>query len=61
MPKTGGAARCTRRGCCRAQVLTIAPDDTTVMTVPWPSDTPVLRQDGATHPGSYIGAFHPDE
>jgi hypothetical protein len=36
---------------------TIAPDDTTVMSVPFPADTPVIRQDGATHPASYIAAF----
>lgn len=42
------------------RLLTVAPDDTTMMAVPWPPNTPVLRQDGATHPGSYVGSFHPD-
>jgi hypothetical protein len=43
------------------QLLTIAPNDTTVIALSWPPDTSVLRQDGATHPGSYIGAFHTDD
>ncbi|MGH3642479.1 MAG: DUF4232 domain-containing protein [Mycobacterium sp.] len=42
------------------QLLTIAPDDTAVIALSWPPNTPVLRQDRATHPGSYVGAFHPE-
>jgi hypothetical protein len=38
-------------------LLTTAPDDTTVMTVPFPADTPVTRQDGATRPATYVGPF----
>lgn len=38
-------------------LLTIAPDDTTVMTVPFPAGTPILRQDGATRPATYVGLF----
>ncbi|MCZ4521525.1 DUF4232 domain-containing protein [Rhodococcus ruber] len=37
--------------------LTTAPGDTTVMTLPFPATVGVQRQDGATHPASYIGAF----
>lgn len=38
-------------------LLTIAPGDTTVMTVPFPAGTPISRQDAATHPATYIGVF----
>ena len=38
-------------------LLTIAPGDTTVMTVPFPARTPILRQDEATRPATSIGAF----
>lgn len=38
-------------------LLTIAPGDTTVMTVPFPASTPVSRQDAATHPATYVGVF----
>lgn len=37
--------------------LTTAPGDTTVMTLPFPATVGVQRQDGATRPASYIGAF----
>ncbi len=37
--------------------LTTAPGDTTVMTLPFPATVGVQRQDGATHPASFIGAF----
>ncbi|OZE37691.1 DUF4232 domain-containing protein [Rhodococcus sp. 05-2254-4] len=37
--------------------LTTAPGDTTVMTLPFPASVGVQRQDGATRPASYIGAF----
>ncbi|MDI9896929.1 DUF4232 domain-containing protein [Rhodococcus sp. IEGM 1381] len=37
--------------------LTTAPGDTTVMTLSFPATVGVQRQDGATHPASYIGAF----
>ena len=40
------------------QLLTTAPDDTVAVALPWPPTMTVLRQDGATHPGSYIGALH---
>lgn len=39
-----------------AKLVTTPPDETTSLTVPWPAKTPVLRQDGATHPGTYVGA-----
>lgn len=38
-------------------LLTIAPGDTEVMTVPLPEGIEIQRQDGATRPASYIGAF----
>jgi hypothetical protein len=39
-----------------AKLVTTPPDETRSLTVPWPVKTPVLRQDGATHPGTYVGA-----
>jgi hypothetical protein len=39
-----------------AKLVTTPPDETTSLTVPWPAKTPVMRQDGATHPGTYVGA-----
>jgi hypothetical protein len=36
------------------EVVVTAPDETVSKTVPWRGG-PVQRQDGATHPGSYIG------
>ncbi|KAA2256331.1 DUF4232 domain-containing protein [Solihabitans fulvus] len=37
-------------------VVTTPPDETTQLTVPW-TGGPVLRQDGATHPGSFVGSL----
>ncbi|WP_433192957.1 DUF4232 domain-containing protein [Nocardia sp. CA-107356] len=31
------------------------PDNTTQLQVPWNSELRVLRQDGATHPGTHVG------
>ncbi|MEV4124992.1 DUF4232 domain-containing protein [Nocardia sp. NPDC049707] len=39
-------------------VVTV-PDTTTQLHVPWPAGVGVLRQDGATHPGTYIGPLAP--
>ncbi|MFI8568819.1 hypothetical protein ACIGGF_19905 [Rhodococcus sp. NPDC078407] len=47
-----GSVPCTVTTC-----LTTAPGDTTVMTLPFPATVGVQRQDGATRPASYIGAF----
>ncbi|MEU4839726.1 DUF4232 domain-containing protein [Nocardia testacea] len=35
------------------------PDTTTPLQTPWPAGVSVQRQDGATHPGSYIGPLQP--
>ncbi|WP_406603780.1 DUF4232 domain-containing protein [Nocardia macrotermitis] len=35
------------------------PDTTTQLRVPWPAGVGVTRQDGATHPGTYIGPLFP--
>jgi hypothetical protein len=39
------------------QLVTIPPGETTAMTVPWPAGLTVMRQDSATHPGSWIESF----
>jgi hypothetical protein len=39
-----------------AKLVTTPPDETTSLTVPWPAKTSVMRQDAATHPGTYVGA-----
>jgi len=39
---------------------TIPPGQTSALTVKWPSDLPVLRQDAATHPGSYVNGILAD-
>ncbi|WP_141276156.1 DUF4232 domain-containing protein [Pseudonocardia hydrocarbonoxydans] len=36
------------------ELVTTPPGDTAQLTVPWNGD-PVLRQDGATRPGTYVG------
>jgi hypothetical protein len=39
------------------QVVTIPPGETTPLTVAWPAGLTVLRQDEATHPGSWVESF----
>jgi hypothetical protein len=39
------------------QLVTIAPGETTALTVAWPAGLTVLRQDMATHPGSWVESF----
>jgi hypothetical protein len=42
-----------------ASIVVTPPDATTQLEVAWiPGDFAVLRQDGATHPGTYIGPLH---
>ena len=38
------------------KLVTIPPDETAPLTVPWPKLS-VMRQDGATRPGTYVGAI----
>lgn len=38
-------------------LVTTPPGDTAQLTAPWNGD-PVLRQDGATRPGTYVGPLH---
>ena len=40
-------------------VVVIPPDTTTPMDAPWPEGVSVQRQDGATHPGTYISPLKP--
>ena len=41
-------------------IVVTPPDATTQLETPWiPGRITVMRQDGATHPGTYIGALHP--
>ncbi|VVJ22573.1 Uncharacterised protein [Amycolatopsis camponoti] len=42
------------------KLTTIPPGQTSALTVKWPSDLPVLRQDAATHPGSYVNGILAD-
>ncbi|WP_329054487.1 DUF4232 domain-containing protein [Amycolatopsis sp. NBC_01488] len=43
-----------------AKLNTIPPGQTSALTADWPSDLPVLRQDAATHPGSYVNGILAD-
>ena len=43
-----------------AKLNTIPPGQTTALTAKWPADLPVLRQDAATHPGSYVNGILAD-
>jgi hypothetical protein len=38
-----------------ARVYVTPPDETTYRTLPWPSGVVLIRQDEATHPGTFIG------
>ena len=42
------------------QLKTIPPGQTQPLTANWPSDLPVLRQDSATHPGTYVNGILAD-
>jgi hypothetical protein len=39
------------------RLVTIPPGETTPLTVTWPAGLTVLRQDAATHPGSWVESF----
>ncbi|MEV4144979.1 DUF4232 domain-containing protein [Amycolatopsis sp. NPDC049691] len=43
-----------------AKLNTIPPGSTSALTARWPADLPVLRQDAATHPGSYVNGILAD-
>ncbi|MEU8631740.1 DUF4232 domain-containing protein [Amycolatopsis sp. NPDC048633] len=43
-----------------AKLNTIPPGQTSALTAEWPADLPVLRQDAATHPGSYVNGILAD-
>jgi uncharacterized protein DUF4232 len=43
-----------------AKLVTIPPGQTQPLTADWPADLPVLRQDAATHPGSYVNGILAD-
>jgi hypothetical protein len=46
----------TPNGWVPATIVVTPPDSTTQLQAPWiPGGIAVLRQDGATHPGTYIG------
>ncbi|MGW4247870.1 DUF4232 domain-containing protein [Nocardia sp. NPDC004722] len=40
-------------------ILLTPPDTTTQLNTPWPQGISVLRQDAATHPGTFIGPLQP--
>lgn len=40
-------------------LIATPPDTTTQLQTPWPAGVSVQRQDGATHPGTYIGPLQP--
>ena len=39
------------------ELITIPPGEDTARRIAWPYDFGVLRQDGATHPGTYVNGF----
>jgi hypothetical protein len=43
-----------------AKLNTIPPGQTRPLTADWPADLPVLRQDAATHPGTYVNGILAD-
>ncbi|MEU7791261.1 DUF4232 domain-containing protein [Amycolatopsis sp. NPDC049159] len=43
-----------------SRLNTIPPGSTKALTADWPADLPVLRQDAATHPGSYVNGILAD-
>jgi hypothetical protein len=43
-----------------AKLETIPPGQTEALTADWPADLPVLRQDAATHPGTYVNGILAD-
>jgi len=44
-----------------ATLVVTPPDATTQLQMPWIPYTPVLRQDGATSPATYIGPLQPSD
>ncbi|MBB5917140.1 hypothetical protein BJY24_006052 [Nocardia transvalensis] len=42
-----------------ATVVVTPPDTTTQLQAPWPAGVSVQRQDGATHPGTFVGPLVP--
>ena len=53
-PAEGGASWTPTR------LNTFPPGQTSPLTAEWPADLPVLRQDAATHPGSYVNGILAD-
>ena len=52
----------TPDGWVPTSIVVTPPDATTQLEVPWiPGGIAVLRQDGASHPGTYIGPLRPAE
>jgi hypothetical protein len=43
-----------------SKLVTIPPGRTEALTADWPADLPVLRQDAATHPGTYVNGILAD-
>ncbi|MGW4060174.1 DUF4232 domain-containing protein [Amycolatopsis sp. NPDC004747] len=43
-----------------AKLNTIPPGQTRPLSADWPADLPVLRQDAATHPGTYVNGILAD-
>lgn len=50
-PSDGGASWTPTK------LVTIPPGQTQALTAAWPANLPVLRQDAATHPGSYVNGI----
>ncbi|WP_326957097.1 DUF4232 domain-containing protein [Amycolatopsis sp. NBC_01286] len=53
-PSEGGASWTPK------SLKTIPPGQTQPLTADWPADLPVLRQDAATHPGTYVNGILAD-
>lgn len=55
--ESGSVGSLGSQGWVPTQLVTIPPGQTSPLTVPWPAGLSVMRQDSATHPGSWIGPF----
>jgi hypothetical protein len=56
----GSAGSLGSTGWTPAKLVTIPPGQTQSLTVAWPSSLTVLRQDSATHPGSFVNGILAD-
>lgn len=53
----GGFGTSGSTGWVPTELVTTPPGDTEQLTAPWPSGDTVVRQDGATRPGTFVEAL----